>query len=261
VAADGGFGFGHAIAEDAVALAVERAQAQGAVVLAVRNANHIGRLGAYTERAADAGCAAILLVNHQGTRDQQVAPVGGLERRLTNNPISLAAPGGLVLDIALSVAAEGRVQQALEAGTPVPEGWIVDRDGQPSTDPAAYVDGGSLLPAGGHKGYGLIVLVEAIVGMLTLGGMAGRGMERFSNAFVLVCIDPGAEARSTYAADLRSFVAWVKSSRRRDDSVAIALPGELEAAARARLEAVDIDEATVTALAEAARSVSVPPPW
>ncbi len=190
LALDGRHGFGQIVGERATGLALEGAARHAVSAVAVRNAGHIGRLGAFTERIADAGMVGILLVNFQGG-DQLVAPFGSFERRLGNNPISIGVPGPAVLDIALSVAAEGRVYQAQEHGEALPDGWILDREGSPSTEPSDYLAGGSLLPAGGHKGYGLIVLVEMVVGLLTLGGMSGPGDPPFSNAFVLRVHRPG----------------------------------------------------------------------
>jgi hydroxycarboxylate dehydrogenase B len=175
---EGRRGFGQLVGEHATETAMSAAAEHSVAAVAVRDANHLGRLGAYTERIGAAGLVGILLANNQGA-DQQVAPFGSAERRLTNNPISIGVPGPAVLDIALSVAAEGRVYRAHERGEAVPSGWILDSEGAPSTDPESYMSGGSLLPVGGaeggHKGYGLIVLVELLVGLLTLGGMCGPG--------------------------------------------------------------------------------------
>jgi uncharacterized oxidoreductase len=247
VTLDGRRGFGQLVAEAATDLALEAAATHAVSAVAVRNAGHIGRLGAYTQRIAEAGMVGILLVNFQGG-DQLMAPFGALERRLGNNPISIGVPGPAVLDIALSVAAEGRVHQAQERGELLPDGWVLDVDGAPSSDPADYLDGGSLLPVGGHKGYGLVVLVEMVVGLLTLGGMCGPGDRPFSNAFVLVCLDPGPSARDDYLRELPGFVDWVKSARRLPGAAEILLPGELEARRRTAAEVVSLDDPTAAAL-------------
>src|SRR5581483_9076651 len=239
VLCDGGFGFGHVVAMEATELAVARASSVGAAVVAVRNANHIGRLGEYTSFAGERGCVAMLFVNNQGSVDQQVAPFGAAERRLTNNPISFAAPGGIVLDIALSVAAEGRVHLAAEQGTPVPEGWILDARGAPSTDPRDYLAGGSLLPVGGV--------------------MVGRGWTGFSNAFVLVCVHPGTEAAEAYDEEFERFTHWVKSASPLPGRE-ILLPGEPEANARARTIEIELPQSTRDALTDVARARGVDVP-
>lgn len=258
LALDGRHGFGQIVGERATGLAVEGAAGHAVSTVAVRNAGHIGRLGAYTESIAEAGMVGILLVNFQGG-DQLVAPFGSFERRLGNNPISIGVPGPAVLDIALSVAAEGRVYHAQERGEALPDGWILDREGSPSTEPSDYLAGGSLLPAGGHKGYGLIVLVEMVVGLLTLGGMSGPGDPAFSNAFVLVCIDPGEAARAEYLRQLPAFAEWVKSARVLPGTAEVLLPGELENRRRAAAGAVGLDEPTVAALRELASRAGINP--
>lgn len=262
VALDGRHGFGQLVAERATDLALDRAAAHAVSAVAVRNAGHIGRLGAYTQRIADAGMVGLLLVNNQGG-DQQVAPAGASERRLSNNPISMAAPGGAVLDVALSVAAEGRVDHARERGETLPEGWILNADGRPSEDPADYLAGGSLLPLGGpaapHKGYGLIVLVELVVGLLALGGMCDDSGRPFSNAFVLVCIDPGEAGRAEYLRQLPAFESWVKSARRLPGVSEILLPGEPDARRRAEGRDVSLDSSTRSSLNALADRAGIEP--
>jgi hydroxycarboxylate dehydrogenase B len=256
---DGRNGFGQLTGELATDLAIEGAAEHGVSAVAVRNAGHIGRLGAYTERVAAADMAGILLVNFQGG-DQIVAPFGASERRVGNNPISIGVPGPAVLDIALSVAAEGRVHQAGERAERLPEGWILDREGNPSTDPGDYLGGGSLLPMGGHKGHGLILMVEMLVGLLTLGGMAGPEEKSFSNAFVLICVDPGERARDEYLRELPVLAEWVKSARRLPGMEEVLIPGEPEARRRAAAHVVDLDETTQAALVRLAREAGIAEP-
>lgn len=253
---DGRRGFGQLVGERATDLALDAAATHAVSAVAVRNAGHLGRLGAYTGRIADAGMVGILLVNFQGG-DPLVAPVGAVERRLGNNPISIGVPGPAVLDIALSVVAEGRVHQAHERREPLPEGWILDREGRPSTSSADYLAGGSLLPVGGHKGYGLIVLVEMVVGLLTLGGLSGPVERTFSNAFVLLCIDPGQDARTDYLEQLPAFVQWIKSARRLPGTDEILIPGEPEARRRIAADGVRLDAPTTAALERLAERAGI----
>ena len=263
VCLDGRHGFGQLTGERATEIALELAAEHAVAAVAGHDAGHLGRLGAYTERIAAAGMAGILLVNNQGG-DQQMAPLGSAERRLTNNPLSIGVPGAM-LDMALSVAAEGRVWRAHERGETVPAGWILDSSGAPSTDPAAYVEGGgSLLPlggeAGGHKGQGLIVMVELLVGLLASGGMCRPGEPPFSNSFVLICLAPGAAALDSYRAELPGFVNWVRSAAPLQGAAEFLLPGEPEARARARGEEIELDKPTLRALGELAQAAGLPPP-
>jgi uncharacterized oxidoreductase len=261
VVIDGHYGFGHVIAADTARLASDRARQHRVAAVAVRHANHIGRLGEYTDLIAGRGQLALLLANGEGSFPP-VAPFGGTERRLTNNPISIAVPGPdhpVMLDMALSAAAESRVLHAAERNSPVPEGWVLDHDGNPSTSPNDYLEGGSLVPVGGaagaHKGYALIVLVELIVGMLTGGPMCGPGERRFSNGYVLICVDPGGSAA---AADVAGLRAWVTSTARRPGFEEILMPGDVEARHRGATAAgVALDESTVALLHELAASVGI----
>lgn len=264
---DGHRGFGHVIAADVAQRVADGARSRHVAAVAVRNANHIGRLGEYTEMLAGRGLAAILLASAQGA-DQQIAPFGGIDRRLTNNPLSLAVPGPdfpIVLDMALSEAAESRVLHAADLGVPIPSGWVLDADGRSATDPGAYLRGGSLLPMGGaagsHKGYSLIVLTELIVGLLSEVAFCGPAAPPFSNAFVLVGIElAGAEDRR--GGEVRELIAWIKSARRLgSESGEILVPGELEARRRRASDgAVTLDAVTVAQLDELAEQLGVPAP-
>ena len=254
---DGHRGFGQVIAGDVVEIAAARAREHGIAAVAVRNAGHIGRVGEYTERLAVAGLVGLLLVTAQGA-DQQVAPYGGLERRLTNNPLSLAVPGPefpIVLDMALSEVAESRVLHAAEIGAEIPVGWVLDADGRPSTNPQDYLDGGSLVTLGGagsHKGYSLIVLLELIVGLLASVALCGPGSPPFANAFVLIAIH-APEAGGLRRRDIAELIAWIKSARRRDGAGEILIPGELEHRRRtAAGDVVALDSVTVAELDELA---------
>jgi N-acyl homoserine lactone hydrolase len=258
---DGHRGFGHVVAAEVAERTAARARGQRVAAVAVRNANHIGRMGEYTEMLAAQGQAGILLVTAQGA-DQQIAPFGGIDRRLSNNPLSLAVPGPeypIVLDMALSEAAESRVMHAADLGVAVPQGWVLDAAGRPSTNPRDYLAGGSLLPvgaaAGSHKGYSLIVLLELIVGLLAAVSFCGPASPPFSNAFVLIAIDlAGAEAERT--PEVADLTAWIKSARRRAGE--IVLPGELEARRRRQADGVvALDAVTVAQLDDLAEQIGV----
>jgi uncharacterized oxidoreductase len=188
---DGQHGFGQVMALRAMDLATDRARRAGVGAVTLCNCSHTGRLGSYTEHAARQGLAALMMVN-AGGHGQWVAPFGGVAGRLSTNPVSIAVPFGgdaaLVLDMATSVAPEGKVRAALAAGNSLPEGWIIDDQGRPATNPSAlygppsglpassapglpaFSARGALLPFGGHKGFGLALLIDALAG-----GLSGAG--------------------------------------------------------------------------------------
>jgi uncharacterized oxidoreductase len=104
---------------------------------------------------------------------QRVAPFGGSDRRLSTNPICIGVPiddgDPVILDVTTSMVAEGKLMVAMNKGERVPEGWIIDREGAPSTDPAAFYDGGALLTVGGHKGSGLSIVTDLLAGAVSTG--------------------------------------------------------------------------------------------
>jgi uncharacterized oxidoreductase len=267
---DGRFGFGPVVGHEAVLQARERARAHGVACVLARNANHVGRLGEYTSALAEAGLVSLLLVNCQGS-GQLLAPFGGTERRLTNNPVSIAAPGGtepVLLDMALSVAAEAKVWLAKARGEPLPDGWIVDAHGRPSTEPDDLFAGGALLPLGGptagHKGYGLIVMVDIIAGILSGGGVCRPDPpEDFSNAFALFALDVEPLCGvGAYASQIDALRRYVTDTPRAPGVDQILFPGDFESATgQARATGgIPLEGSTWSELAELARRVGVEPP-
>src|SRR5262245_31102466 len=177
---DGGWGLGQVLARDLMERLIVKARPLGVACGTLRQAAHIGRVGEYSEIAAEAGMAAVICANGHGS-GQRVAPVGGKEGRLGTNPLSIGMPGGkegpFILDFGTSATAEGKVRVKRIAGQPVPLGWILDPDGNPTTDPnQLYGDPpGSILPMGGdqaYKGFGLAYMIEMLSGGLSGGQCA-----------------------------------------------------------------------------------------
>lgn len=155
---------------------VSRAKDTGMAAIAIQNAGHTGRLGSYAEYAAEHGCLAVI-IGGGGRKDWRlVAPYGGKKALMSTNPYAIGIPGGkegpVVADFATSAAAAGWVYGAKIAGATLPEGILIDKDGNPATDPEAYFNGGAILPAGGAKGYALAVaaemIAEAMLGPVTV---------------------------------------------------------------------------------------------
>lgn len=168
---DGQFGFGQVVGRQAMDIAIERVQTTGVVCAGVRNCHHLGRIGTYAEHCAEAGLVSIHLVNVVG-HEPQVSPWGGRDRRMTTNPFTCAVPRKdappVVLDMATSAVALGKVRVAYNAGNQVPQGALVDHEGTPTTNPAVMYEEpfGALGPFGKHKGYGLAVMCELLGGAL-----------------------------------------------------------------------------------------------
>jgi LDH2 family malate/lactate/ureidoglycolate dehydrogenase len=161
---DGKDGFGTAICETCLVELTPAARKQGVAVLTVRNAAHIGMVGYYAERRALEGLVCLAFT----TTEVLVHPFGGAEALVGTNPIAIGIPANprpFVLDMATSVSAMGKIIAMKHRGEKIPEGWAVDKDGRPTTDPEEAIHG-SLSPAGGPKGYGLGIAIAMLGGLL-----------------------------------------------------------------------------------------------
>ena len=267
VIVDGHFNFGQVTASKALAIGIEKAKAGGTATVMMRNCNHVGRLGSYTDRAAAEGFAALMAVNAPGPGG--VAPFGGIERRLGTNPISMAAPGrdgNLVLDMTTSATAEGKLRVAHQKGESVPEGMIIDGHGTPSTNPADYYNKpyGAILPLGGpllgHKGYGLSVMIDVFCGMLSGSGVCRTDLPRGANGVWLYLVDIGKFLpRADYNTLMSTYVDHLKSTKRMEGVDEILLPGEIEVRKQRQRETdgVPIPDETWRQLTETANRLSV----
>jgi len=188
---DGGNGLGQVVAPWAVRHSIEVARELGAAVTTVRRSNHLGALGSFTRVAAEQGMVCFL---SQNTR-ANMAPAGGRQAAVGNNPFSFAVPSGrfpIVLDLSCSAVARSNIDLAAERGELIPEGWALGPDGQPTTDPRQGLLG-AVLPFAGHKGSGLAVVMGALAGVLsgaTFGAavppLADHTRERDLGHFLLV---------------------------------------------------------------------------
>jgi LDH2 family malate/lactate/ureidoglycolate dehydrogenase len=174
VVLDGRHAFGQLVGAQATHLAVERARRHGAAIVAVRHGFHFGVARLYAVAMAKEGCVGIVMCN---TRPLMPAP-GGAERVVGNNPLAIAIPTAgaapLVLDMATSEAAMGKIRMAAKAKEPIPSSWAVKADGSPTTDPEEAIKG-MLLPSAGPKGFGLSFMIDLLCGLLS-GGAHGDGV-------------------------------------------------------------------------------------
>jgi len=259
---DGGFGYGQVIGREAMALGIDKAKRAGLCAIAIRNAGHLGRIGAWAEQVADAGLASIHFVNTSGF-GILVAPHGGKDRRLSANPIAAGAPGDapIILDISTSAIAEGKIQVAMNRGETLPPGCTIDSEGQPNQEPATFYGPpvGALLPVGGHKGYGLSVFCEIFAGALS-GGLttnpANATANRLVNNMLSIVFDAdafcGAQA---FREEIARMASWVRASPPIADGSDVLLPGEIERRTRVLRErdGVPLDAATRRQIAAAVR--------
>jgi len=173
---DANNGWGQVASQRAVEVVVEKARDFGSAWVGVSNSNHYGTAAYWTSRIASEGMVGISSTNASPV----MAPFGARRASLGTNPISIAVPSGsgapVILDMATSIQARGKIILAAKNGEPIPEGWAITRDGRPTTDPREALEG-SMLPAAGPKGSGLAIMLDVLTGVLT-GARFGLGVPR-----------------------------------------------------------------------------------
>ncbi|MGI6367434.1 MAG: Ldh family oxidoreductase [Anaerolineae bacterium] len=228
---DGNGAIGIVVAQQAMALAMEKANEHDLGMIAVRNLGHTGRMGAYTSYAASQGYVAMII--GAGSRPGgTVAPYGAASAVFNTDPMSWGLPAkvfpAVYTDFATSVAAWGKVQNAIDRGKPIPEGWILDSEGRPTTDPNDLRNG-VLLPFGAHKGSGLAFVVEALTGGLS--GSSCAPLPDYKPQYTLVMIAIRVEAfqpLDEFRARIDGLVNAVHSARPAEGFDRILVPGETE---------------------------------
>jgi uncharacterized oxidoreductase len=268
VTLDAGMGFGQVIGHEAMELGISRVREHGICLVAIRNSHHLGRIGHWGEQCAKAGYVSTHYVNTLGL-PPLVAPHGGADARFATNPYCAAVPGpnGLpvVLDMATSKIALGKVRVAMNKGTMVEDETLLDASGQPTNDPRVMYQSpiGAILPFGGHKGYGLGVIAELLAGALTGGGTYNAGTvitKVIHNNMLSIIFDPERMGgAASWRDDVSRFVDWIKASPPGLNSDGVLVAGEPERITHAERSknGIPIDETTWAELHQAARSVGV----
>ncbi len=250
---DGNWGFGYVANERAMKLTIEKARTANVAAATVFRQGHIGRLATYPLMAAREGMIGLITAD-SGRAPKHVAPFGGREARLGTNPISIAVPsdldGPLFLDMATSGVAAGKVALAAARGQEIPEGWILDPAGNPTTDPKQLRAGGALLPLGGAEGYkgtGLAVMVEILCGLLTGLGFGVDPTGRHNDGCFMAVFNVAAfRPLATFKREVTEFAAYLKSTPPAVGSPGVFYPGEIEhlkETERAR-DGIEVEDAT-----------------
>ncbi len=264
---DGNAGFGQVIGHEAMALGISRAQTHGSCIVALGNAHHLGRIGAWAEQAAAAGLVSLHFVNVISRAI--VAPQGGSDARFGTNPFCAGVPltgrDPVILDFATSMIAQGKTRVAMNKGELVAPDCLIDDQGRPTQQPRYSVvpPFGALLTFGGHKGFGLALMCELLGGALAAGATQrdhDTSQKRVLNGMFSVLLDPTAlTERSTFEAEALAFVDWAKASPPRDGFDAVQVAGEPERASRARRSAqgVPVDATTWQEILAAAAKLGV----
>lgn len=237
---DGDNGLGPAVAALGLRLALDLARETGIGLVGVRGGSHFGAGSPYAQRACDAGM--ILVAGTNAIRS--LAPTGGTEARVGNNPLVIGAPASrnphFMLDMAMSIAACGRIRTAKERGESISPGLAIGPDVLPTTDPVEALRG-LMLPIGGHKGYGLAVAMDILGGVLTgaLFGAAPHSMLQEmdrpqGNGHFFLALDPGRFMdRTAFGARMDSLLDELLSTRPADPQRPVRYPGHAEQATRA----------------------------
>jgi uncharacterized oxidoreductase len=246
-------------------LGMAKAKKSGVAVIAVRNCGHVGRVGHWAEMLVAAGLVSLHFVNTSGL-GLLVAPVGGISRRLSANPVAAGIPvaGGepIIFDISTSSVAEGKLRVAFNKGVTVPDGCIIDAQGKPTNDPRVFYGDppGAILPFGGYKGYGLGLVAEVLAGALTGSGCSQPGKTRLEQGMLSIILDPAVfGVQEHFLDEVKCFVDFVKSSEKVSPTAEILVPGDVERRNRAERMAhgIELDENTWQQIAACAQALGI----
>ena len=269
LALDGQRGYGQVIGEQAMRMAIERAQDSGSCVMALANSHHLGRIGHFAEMGVDRGLVSLHFVNVQSR--PVVAPWGGGDGRYGTNPfccgIPLPGQPPFILDFATSRVAQGKMRVAHNEGRQVDPGYLIDEKGRPTTNPGVVVVPqpggmfGALLAFGEHKGYGMAVACELLGGALTGSGTWHRPADNHRaviNGMFTVVVDPRKlGTQESFQTEALAFVEWLRQSPPAPGGDGVMLAGEPERKARRQREAdgIALDDQTWSEIVAAGAKV------
>ncbi|MGH7267528.1 MAG: Ldh family oxidoreductase [Candidatus Rokuibacteriota bacterium] len=232
---DGDLAFGQVAARRGTEIGLEKVARHGVAAVGVQRANHIGRLADYAEMAAERGAVGMLWTN--AATAVSVVPHGAVDRRLSTNPLAVAAPGpgggvAISVDMATSIVAEGKVRVKRNRKEPLPEGWAIDADGRPVTDSASFYGPprAGLLPVGGHKGTALGLVVEVMAGILSgAGAISDRPGPVLNGTFIVLIEVERFLPLAEFTRQVTELAAWVRSARPATPGGEVLVPGDPEA--------------------------------
>jgi len=265
VKVDGANGVGPLVGMRGLRAAMEVARECGIGAAFVRGSNHFGPISPYSYLAAEEGFASMIGSNATTT----IAPWGGSDARLGNSPLGFGVPGAdgahFMLDMAMSVVARAKIRNALKAGESIPDTWGTDKHGRKTTDPKAALDG-FLQPIGGHKGYGLALLVDMFAGVLSNAAYlthvkswvdAPDEPQNLGHFFILIDTKRLGTA-SWLVQRMRDFAEILHASPAAEEGKPVIVPGEIELRnmARQRANGIDVDAAVLSLLQQRAAPTS-----
>jgi LDH2 family malate/lactate/ureidoglycolate dehydrogenase len=262
---DGHDGMGQVLTAQAAKDVIRRAKLHGIGAVALRNSNHFGTAMYYTLMAPPEGCIMFMSTN----ASPAMAPWGGREKLVGNNPWSWAAPAGryapMVLDIANTGVARGKIYLARQKGVPIPPDWAINAEGEPTTDPVEALSG-IIQPMAGHKGYAISVIMDVLSGVLTASefgpGVAGpyQPDKRSGAGHLLIALNVEVfQPLAAFNARIEAMIAGLKGVKRAKGIEEVFYPGEIEARndLRNRAEGLQLPADTLTDLANLAGDMRV----
>jgi LDH2 family malate/lactate/ureidoglycolate dehydrogenase len=269
VVLDAGHALGHVTGTQAMGMAITKAREFAAGIVTVRHGFHFGAAGRYVRQAAEAGCIGIAMCN---TRPLMPAP-GGAERAVGNNPLAIAVPTDgdipIVLDMATSEAAMGKIRMAEKSGAAIPETWAVTARGTPTTDAAEAIKG-MLLPSGGAKGFGLSFMIDLLCGLLAQGAVGPQVQPLYgdyatpydcSHLFIAVDVAHFCDL-GTFRQQAAAAAERIRNGARAPGVAQLFTPGEIEwRRERAAGQVVALDEPVATMLTRYAGELGVATPF
>ena len=252
----------------ATEIARKKALKNGVAVVNVFNSHHHGACGYYSQSLTESGLVAMAM----STGDVIMAASGSASRCIGNNPFSYAVPAGkyraICYDVAMSMVAAGKISIAADENKPIPYGWLLDPEGNPTTDPHDYDLGGALVPFGGHKGYGLSVMVESLAGLLSGAAMLSdihawnKNPDQSGNVgHFIIALDPKKlNPNIDLAARTEAMIEELASAKRAPGVERILYPGQLEheREAIAREQGFSLPQATLDALTRVSERTCLP---
>ena len=246
--------------------AIEKGKKYGVSAVSIYNCGHIGRMADYCLMAEQQDMIGIAMVNSTAS----VSPFGGVDRMFNPSPIGAGVPSGterpFMLDISMSVCAQGKIEVKKARGEELPQGWIIDRDGRPSTNPNDFYDGGSILPIGGdvgYKGYGMAFLVDILSGALSGSGCASSPEFRGGNGVFMLTLDIARFGQiAAFKGRMEEVITKVKTSKKAPGTSEIMIPGEPEFnAEETRLrDGIFIEDPTWEKIQDISRELGIAPP-
>ena len=269
---DGGSCLGHVTSVFAMQQAIQRAKQSGIAYVGVKNSCHFGAAGYYAWLAAKEGLIGVSMAN-----DIPSVAAAGSRRSVTgSNPLAYAVPTGagdpILLDIASSTVAGGKVYAAFQRGEPIPNTWILDEEGHPSTDSSLYPAKAALTPLANHKGYGIALLIETLSGLLTGAQVTwqvgswiwGDATQPTGHGHAFIAIDIAAMGpRDVFEARITNLIREIHDAPPADGVERVLVPHEREFNLRrqALVEGIQLPSDVVGKLAGLADDVDLHPTW